>query len=133
MFTCLISKKTQAQSSLDTTAYLQSIVLNKANYIGQPFSVLLDSLQIEIKYFFPYTSLPYDKSKETTTAFSFYSLTDINDLYLTFPRLRITWQPYLNANESIIIRATYNNKGHWNAASNTFYSAGIIADIHLWE
>ena len=35
----------------DTLAYLQTIVANKAQYIGQPFSTLIDNLQIQIKHF----------------------------------------------------------------------------------
>ena len=37
---------TKAQAVPDTLAYLQTIINNKAAYIGQPFSVLKDSLQI---------------------------------------------------------------------------------------
>ena len=55
----------------DTLAYLQTIVQNKAQYIGQPFSKLMDSLQIQIKLSFPVAELPYDRFKETSTSFSF--------------------------------------------------------------
>lgn len=53
----------------DTLAYLQTIVANKAQYIGQPFSTLIDNLQIQIKHFIPFASISYDKTKETSTSF----------------------------------------------------------------
>ena len=43
--------KAQTYGVPDTLAYLLSIVSNKAQYIGQPFSVLKNNLQIQIKYF----------------------------------------------------------------------------------
>jgi len=97
------AKDTYAQNGVpNTLAYLQTIVDNKSNYIGQPFSVLLDSLQIQIKYFSRFPGLHHDKTKETSTSFSFYlPQDDFNDFYLTYPKLEIYWQPYLNATQSV--------------------------------
>lgn len=68
-----IFNKVDAQTTpvTDTLAYLHTIVNNKASFIGHPFSTLANSLQIQIKSFFPFASLPYDKTKETSTDFSF--------------------------------------------------------------
>ncbi|MBS1626939.1 MAG: hypothetical protein JSR09_07600 [Bacteroidetes bacterium] len=115
------TKNINAQTGVpDTLAYLQNIVANKAQYIGQPFSILKNSLQIQVKFFFPFASLPYDKTKETSTQFSFYFPQNADEMYLTYPSLRISWQQYLNANQSNIIRATNNNRGQWNVAAYNF-------------
>jgi len=103
----------------DTLAYLQTIVTNKANYIGHPFSTLANSLQIQIKSFFPFASLPYDKTKETSTDFSFYFPLNVDELYLTYPYLVIYWQPFLNTNQSNIIQQTNDNK--WRCVSVPFF------------
>ncbi len=66
------AKDTYAQNGVpDTLAYLQTIVDNKSNYIGQPFSALMNDLQIQIMNFIPFASIPHDKTKETSTSFSF--------------------------------------------------------------
>jgi hypothetical protein len=115
----------------DTLAYLQSIVHNKAQYIGQPFSKLMDSLKIQIKCFSPFASLPYDMTKETSTTFGFYFPLNPEEMYLTYPRLKIIWQTALNANQSLTL---YNqsNSG-WTPSVISFYTPAIIADIKILE
>ncbi len=116
----------------DTLAYLKNIVNNKAQYIGQPFSALMNTLQIQIKFFSPLASTPYDKTKETSTSFSFYFPQTAEEIYLTYPILEVYWQPHLNANQSRVYYNNYNGGG-WNATVNSFYSSGIIADIKVIE
>ncbi len=84
----------------DTLSYLQSIVNDKAFYIGKPFSVLRDSLKIEIKYFNQNTDITSDINKETSTSFGFYFPQENQNFYLTYPRIRIKWQTDLNAKQS---------------------------------
>ncbi len=130
-FFCSI--KTVAQTSIvpDTLAYLQTIVANKSQYIGQPFSSLLNSLQIQIKHFSPFGSIPHDKSKETSTSFAFYFSQSTDDHYLSYPRLKISWLPYLDNNQAHILYNQYD--GHWVSAVAAYYSGGIIADIKVAE
>ena len=125
------AKDTYAQNGVpNTLAYLQTIVDNKSNYIGQPFSVLLDSLQIQIKYFSRFPGLHHDKTKETSTSFSFYlPQDDFNDFYLTYPKLEIYWQPYLNATQSGVLFR--NSRGEWNTDAYNFYKNAIIKDIQI--
>lgn len=125
-------KKIQAQVP-DTLIYLQSIVANKSNYIGQPFSVLKNNLQIEIKYFFPFAAIHYNKNIETSTSFAFYFAQTTNEYYLSYPRLKVTWQVPLNIALSDIIRATNNNKGQWNSSAESLYYNAIIKDIQIRE
>ncbi len=126
------TENAKAQTGVpDTLAYLQSVVDNKAQYIGQPFSTLLNNLQVQIKYFHPRRHIIYDISKETSTRFAFYFPQDgLDDYYLTYPSLEISWQTSLNANQSDIF---WNNSdgGGWTTAVANFYSSGIIADIKI--
>lgn len=126
-------KNTRAQSPVtDTLAYLQTIVANKSFFIGKPFSVLQDSLKIQIKFFSPFGSIPHDKRKETSTSFSFYFPLTPDDMWLTYPKLRISWSPYLNADQSDLLYGQ-NNGGGWSPNVASFYATGIIADIRIRE
>ncbi len=123
------TKETKAQGVLDTLAYLNTIVTNKSNYIGQSFSVLYNNLQIQIKYFSPFSAIHYDKNKETSTEFCFYFPQNEGEIYLTYPSLEIYWQPYLNAAQSDVLFG--NTGGGWTTAVANFYVNGIIADIKV--
>lgn len=128
----LFSKEIKAQTGVpDTLVYLKNIVSNKTQYIGKPFSVLLADLQIQIKHFMPNTDIIHDISKETSTSFGFYFPHNSEEMYLAYPRLRITWQTPLDITLSDIIRN--NNRGSWNQSSNLLYSNSIIADIKIRE
>ena len=118
----------------DTLLYLKTIVQHKAHYIGQPFSKLLDSLQIQIKYFFPFAAIPHNRTKETSTSFSFFFPPTIDDLYLCFPMLRVTWLNPVNgdADRSDMLRNQYDSVG-WNSVIINNYSSRIIGDIKVRE
>ena len=114
----------------DTLTYLQSIVNNKAYFIGHPFSVLMDSLQIQIKFFSPFAKIHHDNNKETSTSFSFYFPITHEEMYLTYPKLEVFWQPYLNINQSLIFYNQFRSVG-WNPTIKSHYSSGIITDIRV--
>jgi hypothetical protein len=126
------SLKAQTSGVPDTLAYLQSIVANKAQFVGQPFSTLMDSLQIQIKFYFPFASLPYDKAKETSTSFAFYFPPTAEEVYLTYPHLEIYWQLPPDAEQSRTLRSQYRSIG-WNLQIANHYSSKIIADIKVRE
>ena len=129
-----IIKETNGQTSgvPDTLAYLQTIVKNKANYIGKPFSVLMNSLKIKIKFFSPSAGISYDIRKETSTSFAFYYAQSVDDDYLSYPRLEVYWKPYLNAKQSDVLWVK-NNYGGWNSTVAAYYAKGIIANIDILE
>lgn len=127
--TLVFSKENKAQVP-DTAAYLQSLVSSKAQFVGQPFSVLMDSLKIQIKYFSPFGAIPHDKNKETSTSFSFIFPQTEDDLYLTYPKLEIYWQSYLNAIQSWELYKN-NSGGGWSSAVAAFYANGIVVDIKI--
>lgn len=117
-------------NKIDTLLYLKGIVGNKANYIGKPFSVLLNDLQIQIKRFSPISGLSRDISKETETLFSFYFPQSIDEFHLTRPCLRVSWQPYLNATTSTNLFVKHNGGG-WVQEVIDFYANAIIEDIDI--
>lgn len=128
----ILTKVTIAQSYgvPDTLLYLQTIVANKSQYIGQPFSFLCNNLQVQIKSFSPFPGIPSNKNKETSTSFSFYlPQTGLDDFYLTYPKLEIYWQVPLNAYQSGILFR--NSGGAWNSNIYDFYKNGNISDIIL--
>jgi hypothetical protein len=100
--------KSQVTNVLDTLGYLKTIESNKANYIGKPFSVLLKDLKIQINYFSPFASLPYDKTKETSTSFCFYFPLTEHEIYLIYPCLEIYWITNMNATQSISLHRNYS-------------------------
>ena len=135
LFTTLYSNNVKAQifGVPDTLSYLQAIVFNKAQYVGQPFSNLYNDWQIQVKFFSPFASLPYAKNKETSTSFSFYfPLDGINDFYLTYPKLEVIWQLPLNASQSDLIWQN-NNGGGWNINSYYFYKDAVISNLKIRE
>lgn len=124
--------KGHSQVTTDTLDYLRNIVANKAQYVGHPFHVLADTLQLQIKFFSPFAGKAYDKTKETSTSFSFYFPPTQNEMYLTYPKLEIVWQVPLNANQSSVLYDA-NNGGGWSPAVATFYANAIIGDIRVRE
>jgi hypothetical protein len=128
---CSKNSKAQNAETPDTLAYLQTIVANKNFYIGKPFSVLIDSLKIEIKFFSPFASIHYAITKETSTSFSFYLPQSADDHYLSYPRLEVYWLPYLNAKQSSTLFDTYD--GRWAPDVISHYGTGIISDIKILE
>jgi hypothetical protein len=115
---------------IDTFGYLRTIVAHKANYIGKPFSTLLNDLQIQIKRFAPIGSIPSDTTRETSTSFSFYFPQSAAEYELTFPKLNISWEPYLNATASRYLFRK-NNGGGWTQEVINFYSTAIIKDMDI--
>jgi hypothetical protein len=51
-------------------------------------------------------------------------------MFLTYPRLRISWQTPLNANQS---NALYSTRTGWSPPVVTFYSSGIVKDIRIQQ
>jgi len=113
----------------DTLAYLQQIEANKSHYIGQPFSVLENALNVDIKYFFPFADIHSNKFAETSTRFAFYYPASADDTYLTYPSLDIYWiSPYLNLQESFQLMPI-GNFGKYLQIVSSHYANRIIRNI----
>lgn len=120
-----------AQTTTDTLNYLKTFETNKAAYIGKPFSILQDSLKIQIKYFSPLAGFSNDKSKETSTAFYFIIPESIEDLSTQY--IEVFWEPYLNSDMSHeIYRNAPDDAANWIPAAKAFYKNGIIKDIKVY-
>ena len=122
----------RAQGVPDTLQYLKTIVQNKSQYIGQPFSKLLKDLEINIQYFSPDGGIWHDRSKETSTSFSFYFPTRAEDINLAYPFLKIIWKDPLNALQSGSIY-DQSDRGRFSSEARLFYLSGIIEDIKILE
>ena len=122
----------RAQGVPDTLQYLKTIVQNRSQYIGQPFSKLLKDLEINIQYFSPDGGIWHDRSKETSTSFSFYFPTRAEDINLAYPFLKIIWKDPLNALQSGSIY-DQSDRGRFSSEARLFYLSGIIEDIKILE
>lgn len=128
-----VTKVTNAQTGVpDTLTYLQTIINNKTQFIGQPFSALSNTLQIQVKHFSPFADDHAYKNKETRTGFSFYFPLSTQELYLTYPCLIVKWQSPLNGTISDQIWEA-NGRGMLLANAAAFYSSAIIKDIYILE
>jgi hypothetical protein len=136
LFVLFATKGIKAQSNTgvpDTLAYLNTIVANKANFVGQPFSVLANSLLISIKYFSPDARFHHRKNAETSTYLAFYNSTNAEDYYRTYPMLVVKWrEPYHDINLSYAIRKADSLHG-WNATAKAHYANYIIDDISVFK
>lgn len=127
IFTLLLTIQSNAQL-LDTLNYLKQFETNKTNYIGQPFSKLLnDMTQIQ-----PNTALVYPiKNKRSmikSTAFKFckmdYSFHNAITLY-------ITWQNDISTNQAQALGT--QNHYYFINDEKTFYGNKIIKDIRVYR
>jgi hypothetical protein len=121
--------KAQSYGVPDTLVYLQSLVANKAQFIGQSFTKLRDSLKVQIKYFGPYASKPSDMTKETSTLFAFYKPNSNSEVYMIYPCIEVYWEPTLNAGQSDVLFG--NTGGAWTSTVFNFYSSGVVSDIKI--
>ncbi|HNP33975.1 MAG TPA: hypothetical protein PKN96_11845 [Flavobacterium sp.] len=124
------SFSSEAQSS-DTLTYLNHIVATKSNYIGRPFSVLLDSLQLPIKAFNISTYRSQNLKKESSILIGFAYANTPETIDLTFPRLEIIWQIPNDAIATWDLYRIYD--GAWNPSVQGYYQNKIILDLFVIE
>ena len=128
---CMLKTKAQPAGVPDTLAYLQTIVANKTQYIGQPLSLLLNHLQIEVKQFSPFGGIHHRKDSETSTTLGFYCPIGSNDRYRLFPALRVFWNPYLDKGTSMSLYSMFG--GCWAPQVYNHYANEIVRDIDILE
>lgn len=87
-------------------------------------------LQIQIKFFSPFAAIHHDKNKETSTSFAFYFPSSAEEIYLTYPHLKISWHTPLDAIQSSQLYTQYRSVG-WFIPIASFYATGIIVDIKI--
>lgn len=124
---CFFSIKANAQ--LDTLNYLKQFEASKVNYIGQPFSKLLNDMQI----LHPKTvwTIISHKKKDLirNTTFNFCEMDDtFNDDTVN---LTIEWQTPLPSSET----EYYENKNgfYFTNDEKNYYGSKIVKDIHVYK
>ncbi|OJU22408.1 MAG: hypothetical protein BGN92_01090 [Sphingobacteriales bacterium 41-5] len=118
----------QTQPVTDTLAYLKSIEARKAEFVGQPFSKLLNELKINIIKFGPIGSNSNDITQEPTTVFRFKRPIASQD-YLDFPSISIYWHSYIDIDLSTAIATQTSVYGKWTDSAKLYYQNFIIDDI----
>lgn len=118
----------QGKAQLDTLNYLKQFEINKANYIGQPFSKLLQNMtQIQPKTVW---NRPQRNNKTIilSTQFSFcekkYSFYNAITLY-------ITWQTSIPTNQTNALST--QNHFYFTNDEKSFYGNRIIKDIRVYR
>lgn len=116
----------------DTLTYLKQVEASKSKFIGKPFSVLLDSLKINIVFFSPISWDPAYKNRETSTSFYFIIPEYMEDF--DSYNFEIIWAAPLNRIVTNQIYGSGQRAGEWRTAAAQYYRTGIIADIIVdWD
>ncbi|MGO4708111.1 hypothetical protein AB4Y90_03120 [Chryseobacterium sp. 2TAF14] len=126
LFAFLFSIQSKAQ--LDTLNYLKQFEANKANYIGQPFSKLLqDMTQIQPKTVW---CLPI-RNKISMVRYSDFSFCEMDYSFHNTITLSIEWQTDIPYNETKNLGV--QNQYYFTNDEKIFYGSRIIKDIKVYR
>jgi len=118
----------QIKAQLDTLNYLKQFEINKANYIGQPFSKLLqDMTQIQPKTVW---SLPI-RSNKKMVRYSDFSFCEKKHSFYNAITLSIEWQTDIPINQTNALGVP--NHFFFTNAEKTFYGNKIVKDIMVYR
>jgi hypothetical protein len=118
----------QSKAQLDTLNYLKQFEVNKANYIGQPFSKLLqDMTQIQPKTVW---SLPLRNNKTLVSITSF-KFCKMDYSFYNAITLKITWNTNIPATQTNALGV--QNQYYFTNEEKTFYGGKIIKDIRVYR
>lgn len=123
-----LTAQSQTLPVTDTLAYLKSIEARKAEFIGLPFSKLLNELKINIVDFGPIGANSNDIKQETSTVIMFKKPIASQD-YFDFPRISIYWRFYVDIDQSTAIATQTSVYGKWTNSARQYYQNFIIDDI----
>lgn len=125
-FIFLISNKTYSQ--LDTLNYLKQFEINKAQYIGQPFSKLLnDMTQIQPKTVW----FDYNIKNKNIVERSRFKFGEMDHSFKNVITLNIAWEQGIPYSEVEF----YENKNdfYFTNDERSFYGNKIIKDIKVYR
>ncbi|WP_294264232.1 hypothetical protein [uncultured Chryseobacterium sp.] len=126
LITLTFSIKSKAQ--LDTLNYLKQFETNKVNYIGQPFSKLLqDMTQIQPKTAWP---IPNFKTKHYNFSTDF-KFCDKEFSFYNAVTLIVEWQTPISRSDSKYYQVL--NHSYFTNDEKAFYSSKIIKDIMVYR
>ena len=118
----------QNKERLDTLSYLKQFEVNKANYIGQPFSKLLNEMtQIQPKTAW---SLPIKNKRNMVRNTSFKFCTKDYSFYDAVT-LTIIWQTDIPYSETSSLGI--QNQYYFTNSEKLFYSNKIVKDIKVYR
>lgn len=119
----------QSKAQLDTLNYLKQFEANKANYIGQPFSKLLDDMtQIQPKTVWS-QSIFNNKNILRNTRFKFCNMNKTFNGNVI--NLDITWQIDIPRNETKALST--QNEYYFTNEEKNFYGNKIVKDIIVYR
>ncbi|SIT07799.1 hypothetical protein [Chryseobacterium gambrini] len=128
----------QSKAQLDTLNYLKQFEINKANYIGRPFTNLLVDMQ-QIKPKMIWISPIYHGVRKyiDKTFFCFDEKFPFNYNERTFNTnsncLQIVWENYIDPRSSEYILLTNKNRNHFTKDERVYYGKKIIKDIKVYR
>ena len=124
---CCAKKILESKEQLDTLNYLKQFEAHKANYIGQPFSVLLNNMTLmQPKTVWPKS--PHNKNIRTGSMFIF------NHKELSYHNaivLYIEWETPLPSSETKALSTA--NQFYFTNDEKSFYGNKIIKDIRVYR
>lgn len=124
----LIFCSLESFAQLDTLNYLKQFEINKTNYIGQPFSKLLnDMTQIQPKLVWPSPNFK-NKNYNYETNFNF---CDKEFSFYNAINFRIEWQNPLLRSETKYYQQLNNT--YFTNDEKIFYGSKIVKDIKVYR
>lgn len=117
-----------AKAQLDTLNYLKQFETNKANYINQPFSVLLNNMtQIQ-----PKTAWPASHGrKKTITPGTRFKFSDMDFSFHNSITVLIEWQDPIPRDQTKYYEQ--KNAFYFTNEERTFYGNKIVKDIIVYR
>ncbi|MDY0090831.1 MAG: hypothetical protein RBR78_10770 [Flavobacteriaceae bacterium] len=115
-------------AQMDTLTYIKTFEINKANYIGQPLSVLLNDMtliQPKTVWAVPITN------KKTMIKESIFNFCEKDYSFKNAITLRITWQDYIPYSQVSVYEN--DNNFYFTNDERLFYGSKIIADIRVYR
>lgn len=114
--------------SIDTLNYLKQFEANKSNYIGQPFSKLLnDMTQIQPKTVWVYPI----KNKRSMIRNTIFNFCEKKYSFGNAVTLLVTWQNDILTNQAEAL--SDQNQDYFTNDERAFYGSKIIGDIMVYR
>lgn len=126
IFFLFISLKSFAQ--LDTLNYLKQFEINKASYIGQPFSKLLNEMtQIQPKSVWATSNF----RNKNLTVFNRFKFCNIEQSYYNVITLSIEWETPISRSDTKYYEQL--NSFYFTNDERQFYGSKIVKDIKVYR
>ncbi|MDM1073549.1 hypothetical protein HX001_13745 [Empedobacter brevis] len=124
----LFSLQTINAQQIDTLTYVKQFEINKANYIGKPFSVLLNDMNTISPKTVWVTPNPNNKNNIKNSRFKFATKEKSFKNAIT---LLITWKDFVPFKD--IEYLSKKNKFYFTDEEKNFYGTKIIQDITVYR